>query len=40
MRPEFQEILLNREAIKINQDPLGIQVASKHREPALFVMKQ
>jgi len=25
MRPEFQEILLNREAIKINQDPLGIQ---------------
>ena len=27
MRPEFQEILLNREAIKINQDPLGMQVS-------------
>jgi len=25
MRPEFQEILLNREAIKIDQDPLGFQ---------------
>lgn len=26
MRPEFAEILLNRDAIKINQDPLGVQV--------------
>jgi alpha-N-acetylgalactosaminidase len=26
IRPEFKEILLNREAIKIDQDPLGIQV--------------
>jgi len=25
IRPEFREILLNREAIKIDQDPLGIQ---------------
>jgi len=25
MRPEFQEVLVNREAIKINQDPLGVQ---------------
>ncbi len=26
IRPEFKEILLNREAIKIDQDPLGVQV--------------
>jgi hypothetical protein len=26
IRPEFREILLNREAIKIDQDPLGVQV--------------
>ena len=25
MRPEFAEILLNRDAIKIDQDPLGVQ---------------
>jgi hypothetical protein len=27
IRPEFKEILLNREAIKIDQDPLGVQVS-------------
>ncbi len=26
IRPEFREILLNREAIKIDQDPLSVQV--------------
>ena len=25
IRPEFKEILLNPEAIKINQDPIGVQ---------------
>ena len=32
MRPEFAEILLNRDAIKINQDPLGVQVNAKKRQ--------
>ena len=32
IRPEFSDILLNREVIKIDQDPLGIQARRVFRE--------
>lgn len=37
IRPEFEEILLNKNIIAVNQDPLGIQGRRVFRVNAIFL---
>lgn len=40
MRPEIADILMNREVIAVNQDPLGIQAARIHKNGDLEIWKK